>query len=112
LRIPPSPTVWACGFSRGSVKYEVDYEKREEIEQTLKRILIELTVEGERVMALDWNHQGYWIDPRRPFLRNEEGDWMILAVPDGDYSFFIARDFRWDISVTRGRVASRCLEKT
>jgi len=20
LRIPPSPTVWACGFSRGSVK--------------------------------------------------------------------------------------------
>lgn len=77
------------------ITYKVDYKKREEIEQTLKRILTELTVEGEGVMALDWNHQGYWIDPRRPFLRNEEGDWTIPAIPDGDYSFFIARDFRW-----------------
>ena len=73
----------------------MDYEKREEIERELRRILTELTVDGERVMALDWNHQGYWIDPRHPFLRNEEGDWMIPTVPDGDYSFFIASDIRW-----------------
>lgn len=92
----PSTTVFPS-FRAPSpfITYEVNYEKREEIERELGRILTELTVEGERVIALDWNHQGYWIDPRRPFLRNEEGDWMIPAVPDGDYSFFIARNFRW-----------------
>lgn len=96
FQFTPSTTVFPSYHSPSPfITYEVDYEKREEIEQTLKRILTELTVEGERVMALDWNHQGYWIDPRRTFLRNEEGDWMIPAVPDGDYSFFIARDFRW-----------------
>lgn len=96
FQFAPSTTVFpSYHVPSPFVTYEVDYEKREEIEQTLKRILTEVTVEGERVMALDWNHQGYWIDPRRPFLRDEEGDWMIPAVPDGDYSFFIARDFRW-----------------
>ncbi|MGI1807073.1 DUF2716 domain-containing protein [Exiguobacterium sp. TDN 0502] len=96
FQFTPSMTVFPSFHTPSPfITYEVDYEKREEIEQTLKRILTELTVEGERVMALDWNHQGYWIDPRHPFLRNEEGDWMIPAVPDGDYSFFVARDFRW-----------------
>ncbi|MFL0200509.1 DUF2716 domain-containing protein [Exiguobacterium acetylicum] len=96
FQFAPSTTVFPSYHAPSPfITYGVDYEKREEIEQTLKRILTELTVEGERVMALDWNHQGYWIDPRHPFLRNEEGDWMIPAVPDGDYSFFIARDFRW-----------------
>lgn len=96
FQFAPSTTVFPS-FRAPSpfITYEVDYEKRAEIEQELGRILTELTVEGERVMALDWNHQGYWIDPRRPFLRNEEGDWRIPAVPDGDYSFFIARDFHW-----------------
>ncbi len=96
FQFAPSTTVFPSYHAPSPfITFEVDYKKREEIEQTLKRILTELTVEGERVMALDWNHQGYWIDPRRPFLRNEEGDWMIPAVPDGDYCFFIARDFRW-----------------
>ncbi|WP_238239674.1 DUF2716 domain-containing protein [Exiguobacterium acetylicum] len=96
FQFSPSTTVFPSFHAPSPfITYEVDYEKREEIERELKRILTELTVDGERVMALDWNHQGYWIDPRRPFLRNEEGDWMIPAVPDGDYSFFIARDFRW-----------------
>ncbi|WP_251055855.1 MULTISPECIES: DUF2716 domain-containing protein [unclassified Exiguobacterium] len=96
FQFTPSTTVFPSYHAPSPfITYEVDYKKREEIERELGRILIELTVEGERIMALDWNHQGYWIDPRRPFLRNEEGDWMIPAVPDGDYSFFIARDFRW-----------------
>lgn len=96
FQFSPSTTVFPSYHAPSSfITYEVDYEKREEIERELGRILTEMTVEGERVMALDWNHQGYWIDPRRPFLQNEEGDWMIPAVPDGDYSFFIARDFRW-----------------
>ncbi|VWX34570.1 conserved hypothetical protein [Exiguobacterium oxidotolerans] len=96
FQFSPSTTMFPSFYAPSPfITYEVDYEKREEMERELRRILTELTVEGERVMALDWNHQGYWIDPRHPFLRNEEGDWMIPAVPDGDYSFFIARDFRW-----------------
>jgi hypothetical protein len=77
------------------VTYSTRDVKWKEIETVLSHILITLTDEGERIMALDWNHQGYWVDPRQPFERDEEGTWIIPALPDGDYNFFIARDFQW-----------------
>ena len=39
LRIPPSPTVWACGFSRGSVKGALPETCRKSGEHTVCRFL-------------------------------------------------------------------------
>jgi hypothetical protein len=42
------------------------------------------------------------IDPQLEFptqipWRVDNGDWIISIYPDGDYHFFIAKDFSWGI---------------
>ena len=42
---------------------------------------------AERVIALDWQHQGYYFRPER-----FEGHWEIPPFPDGDYYIFLSED--------------------
>ncbi|MWC27673.1 DUF2716 domain-containing protein [Paenibacillus sp. MMS18-CY102] len=58
------------------------------------------TLPGELIYALDWQHEGYLVDARLEFPRQppesvDSGDWIISIHPDGDYHFFLARDFSW-----------------
>ena len=50
---------------------------------------------GERMYALDWQHDCYSFDPFLPFERDgcfEE--WLIPAFPNGDHLFFLTKDFK------------------
>ncbi len=51
-----------------------------------------ITTEGERLHALDWQHEGYTFDPRLPFEVDAFNDWFVPAFPNGDYTFFLKSD--------------------
>jgi hypothetical protein len=50
---------------------------------------------GERLYALDWQHPCYWFNPYGQFEFSEVYEGMIPVFPDGDYSIFLADDFRF-----------------
>ncbi len=63
----------------------------------------------ERLYALDWQHQCFWFRPHSnleragddhqawPLVLPGSGLWRIPVLPDGDYSIFLAEDFRFGI---------------
>ncbi|MBY0214567.1 DUF2716 domain-containing protein [Priestia aryabhattai] len=55
----------------------------------------ENTLAEEYILALNWQHDCYWVNPRLKFERDEFGEWTIPIFPDGDYYFFIQKDFKW-----------------
>lgn len=69
--------------------------------------VINVTVKDELVYALDWQHSSLLFDPRKPetmrnFYVNDKryhgGGYNVYFpdfFPDGDYYFFIAKDFRF-----------------
>jgi hypothetical protein len=57
----------------------------------------ELTQHDEYLFALDWQHECYLINAFKEFPRDDLDRWIIPAVPDGDYYFFIQKEFKWGI---------------
>ncbi|MFD3446716.1 DUF2716 domain-containing protein [Microbacteriaceae bacterium 4G12] len=55
----------------------------------------EITQKNEYIYALNWQHACYWINLNLEFPRDEDGEWTIPIFPDGDYHFFIQKDFQW-----------------
>lgn len=49
----------------------------------------------ERLYVLDWQHPCYSLDPRQLPTSTEPGLWPIPIIPNGDYSIFLAPDFRF-----------------
>ena len=49
---------------------------------------------GEKLYALSWQHEGYLFDPFLPFERDRFNEWLIPALPDGEYQFFLTKDFK------------------
>ena len=46
------------------------------------------------VYGLDWQHDCYSFSVNQPFERDEFGEWLIPAFPNGDYVFFVAPDLK------------------
>jgi hypothetical protein len=62
---------------------------------------------GDRLFALDWQHECYDFDPRKEMDRDEFGDWIVPVLPNGDYYIFLAKDFNnvwfghpWEQTIT------------
>ncbi|PUB08211.1 DUF2716 domain-containing protein [Paenisporosarcina sp. OV554] len=55
----------------------------------------ELTQKNEYMYAVDWQHPGYWINPRLEFQKSEFDEWIVPVFPNGDYYFFIQKNFEW-----------------
>jgi len=72
-----------------------DLDAYDELEGRVLDAFIECTMRGEYILALDWQHECYWINPRLAFERDEFGEWAIPIFPNGDYYFFIQKDFKW-----------------
>jgi hypothetical protein len=53
------------------------------------RIFATIAKPSGRVVALDWQHECFYFEPRR-----FSGKWKIPAMPDGDYSIFLSEDMR------------------
>jgi hypothetical protein len=75
------------------------------------KAFIDITLLGETIYALDWQHECFYFDPRQLtadfMLKNESGIPAISFVPDGDYYIFVTKDLQnvwfghpWEKSVT------------
>lgn len=67
----------------------------DDLEDKALQVFKENTVSNEYIMALDWQHECYWVNPHLKFERNEFDEWSIPIFPNGDYYFFIQKDFKW-----------------
>jgi hypothetical protein len=56
---------------------------------------IECTDKDEYIYALDWQNDGYWVNPRLKFIKDEFDEWLVPFFPNGDYYFFLQKDFEW-----------------
>lgn len=67
-------------------------EDIDDLEEKCISCLRAITVPEEYIYALDWQHQCYLYYPHR-----ERGDVgaRIGFYPDGDYCFFLQKDFKW-----------------
>ncbi|PFN20318.1 DUF2716 domain-containing protein [Bacillus cereus] len=73
----------------------VDLDVYDELEEKVLQVFKENTASNEYIMALDWQHECYWVNPHLEFERNEFDEWIIPIIPNGDYYFFIHKDFKW-----------------
>lgn len=77
------------------------------MEKTIRDIFIECLGNDDYMYALDWQHSGFRYNPRimspKPdsFIKDERycgggyNAYFPDFYPDGDYYFFIAKDFSW-----------------
>jgi hypothetical protein len=57
-----------------------------------------ITPHGERLLAIDWQHQWYVFDPHGGVSMSTRDEWAIPVVPLGDSYHFLAPDFRFGVS--------------
>ncbi|MGG0651138.1 DUF2716 domain-containing protein [Bacillus mycoides] len=89
-------------FSRPYIAYDISdcFEEKwtdedyNNFDQEILRSLIACTKRNEYIYALDWQHDSYWMNPRLD-LKEDDDQWEIPYIPNGDYYFFLQKDFRW-----------------
>lgn len=86
----PKPFIWYTISSKYS------YETKE-LENNVLQAMIACTKENELVYALDWQHDCYEFDPRKPMDRNEFDEWLVPLFPNGDYYVFLQNHFEWGV---------------
>lgn len=74
-----------------------DLEVYDDLEEKTLLVFQDITTEDEWIYALDWQHQCYWINPYLEFEKNEFDEWKIPIFPNGDYYFYINKNFEWGI---------------
>ncbi|MFT8321110.1 MAG: DUF2716 domain-containing protein [Bacillus sp. (in: firmicutes)] len=68
-----------------------------DLENKTWKVFLECTLVNEKIYALDYQHPGYLVDPRKPMDRNEFNEWIVPVFPNGDYYFFFQENFEWGI---------------
>lgn len=76
----------------GSVEHDELYF---DLEKKVLSCFQELTETDEYIYALDWQHECYWVNAYKDFRRDDLDRWIIPVIPDGDYYFFIQKNFKW-----------------
>ncbi|APT48770.1 sugar epimerase [Bacillus safensis] len=56
-----------------------------------------ITGTDEYMLALDWQHECYWITPYGSFEKDEFGEWKVPVLPNGDYYFFLSKEMNWGL---------------
>lgn len=88
------------------IKYDISNCYAEELirdfEEKAVKAFQQCTRPGELIYALDWQHDCYLVNPSLEFPRHVpwrvgNEDWIVSIHPDGDYHFFLAKDFSWGI---------------
>lgn len=72
-----------------------DMDAYEDLEEKALLVFQEINSKDEYIYALDWQHDGYWINPHLEFPKNEFNEWMVPIFPNGDYYFFVHKEFKW-----------------
>jgi Protein of unknown function (DUF2716) len=84
----------------GSITWRIDDIRSEEERAIVARAAASVLATGlmmaafddPYVVALDWQHASYRFRPAALVGRD---DWLIPALPEGDYSLFLAHDLRF-----------------
>lgn len=84
-------------YLNGSVDVDIYEEAYNDLEKKSLLVFQELTQRNEYMYALDWQHSCYWINPRLEFPKSEFDEWTVPIFPDGDYYFFIQKNFEWGL---------------
>jgi hypothetical protein len=76
-----------------------DHLERLEEDLTLKALkaLQGCTPPGEELLALNWNHPCYFLDPHAGLAGACPSSWAVPVLPNGDFYHFLARDYRFGI---------------
>lgn len=56
-----------------------------------------ITGTDEYMLALDWQHECYWITPYGSFEKDEFGEWKVPVLPNGNYYFFLSKEMNWGL---------------
>jgi hypothetical protein len=79
----------------------------DKLEEYALNLFISVSKTGDRLYALDWQHECYDFDPREQMDRDEFNEWTVPVLPNGDYYIFLTKDFNnvwfghpWEQTVT------------
>ncbi|MGM7701810.1 DUF2716 domain-containing protein [Pseudalkalibacillus sp. Hm43] len=67
----------------------------EDLENKVIHAFRNLTSQDELIYALEWQHEGYWFNPRDEIPSDEFGEWVVPPFPNGDYPFYLEQNFSW-----------------
>lgn len=84
-------------YMNGSVDIANYDEAYNDLEEQSLLVFQKLIEKNEYMYALEWNHSSYWINPHLEFQKNEFDEWTVPIFPDGDYTFFIHKNFEWGL---------------
>lgn len=77
------------------------------LSDSMRKIFIKITKEGQKIYALDWQHSSFLYDPRNlseqrscvvkdeRYTNGEYSAYFPSFYPDGDYYFFIEENFEF-----------------
>jgi Protein of unknown function (DUF2716) len=88
----PSPSVTFALPRDGAQKRLPTADDIEDLESATLAAFRACTEPGDRMYALDWQHEGFRLQPHVPFE-----EWLVPVLPDGDYYIFLAADFTWGL---------------
>lgn len=81
------------------IRDDFDYSRYEELykdlEEKMIKVFKKVTLENESIIVLDWQHVCYHFNPRLETIKNEFDRGPVPLLPEGDYCFFIQKDFQW-----------------
>ena len=79
----------------------------EKLEDYALKLFQSISKPGDRLYALDWQHDSFHFDPRKKMDRNEFEEWIVPVLPNGDYSIFLTKDLKnvwfghpWEQAIT------------
>lgn len=73
----------------------IDLDAYDNLEEKALNAFKESILDDEYILALDWQHECYWVNPHLELDRDEWEEWNIPIFPNGDYSFFIQKEFKF-----------------
>ncbi|MDE5835051.1 MAG: DUF2716 domain-containing protein [Ruminococcus sp.] len=86
-------------INRPYVVYDIENMTDEQLsimDDIIRECFIEITDKNDRIYAIDWQHAGFIYNPRNlNEQKGENGRFFPCFYPDGDYYFFISKDFRF-----------------
>jgi hypothetical protein len=79
----------------------------DKLEELAVKLFVSVSKPGEKLYALDWQHDCYDFDPRAEMDRDEFDEWIVPVFPNGDYYIFVTKDFNnmwfghpWEKTIT------------
>jgi Protein of unknown function (DUF2716) len=72
-----------------------DQDAYDNLEEKAIVVFKENTAIDEYIYALDWQHECYWINPHLEIQKNKFDEWSVPIFPNGDYYFFLQKNFEW-----------------